>query len=429
MKKFSIIPIILLLCGQQVSAQEANTTGDSILKKIEMLNKEVSSLKSKSKVQPYFSSKSGLGFATPDSSYSMNIRFRMQNRAMMSTVSDEEFEPASWEARVRRCRLSFTGHVANPKISYYLQLSFSRGDMDWSDADASKLNTSPNVVRDAMMYYKATKNLQLGIGQTKLPGNRQRSVSSGALQFYDRSIVNGTFTTDRDFGIFVNHNAHLGKEFIVRTKLAASSGEGRNSVSSNPGLAYTGRIEILPMGAFTDNGDYFEGDVARESKPKLSIAGAYHFNDLAVRSGGQLGKDLLATKSFNVYITDIVFKYKGLAISSEYIRRDTDGSPVFPGTDGKSKSILTGDGVNTQLSYCTKKMWEVALRHSLITPHKDVKSLYKEQEQYGLGVSKYINKHKVKVQGNIFYNRERDMKLNTDHNKHFFAVFQIELGI
>jgi hypothetical protein len=161
----------------------------------------------------------------------------------------------------------------------------------------------------------------------------------------------------------------------------------------------------------------------------LSIAGAYHFNDLAVRSGGQLGKDLLATKSFNVYIADIVFKYKGLAISSEYIRRDTDGSPVFPGTDGKSKSILTGDGVNTQLSYCTKKMWEVALRHSLITPHKDVKSLYKEQEQYGLGVSKYINKHKVKVQGNIFYNRERDMKLNTDHNKHFFAVFQIELGI
>jgi phosphate-selective porin OprO/OprP len=244
--------------------------------------------------------------------------------------------------------------------------------MDWSDADASTQNTSPNVVRDAMIFYKPIKNLQFALGQGKLPGNRQRVISSGAQQFYDRSIVNVNFTPDRDFGFFINYTAHLGKTFTVLTKLAATSGEGRNSVSSNAGLAYTGRIELLPFGQFTDGGDYYEGDLAREPKPKISIAGGYHFNDLAVRTGGQLGKDLFATRSFNVYMADFVFKYKGIALSSEYVRRDTDGSPTVIGSDAKSRTIVTGDGINTQLSYCFKNMFEVALRHSLVSPHNDL---------------------------------------------------------
>jgi hypothetical protein len=40
-----------------------------------------------------------------------------------------------------------------------------------------------------------------------------------------------------------------------------------------------------------------------------------------------------------------------------------------------------------------------------------------------------LNKHKVKVQGNLFYNRERDLSKQENHNSYFFAVFQIELGI
>lgn len=425
--KITLLFTALLLIGK-INAQ-STTNIDSLAKQIKAMNDEITSLKKFKKSMPYFSTKSGISFATPDSSYSLNIRFRMQNRLLMNTISDEDLDPASWEARVRRCRLSFTGHVVNPKISYYLQLSFSRGDMDWSDADASKLNTSPNVVRDAMVYYKPYKSLQLGIGQTKLPGNRQRTVSSGALQFYDRSIVNANFTTDRDFGVFITHTTHITDNFIMLEKAAITSGEGRNSNLSNSGLAYTGRIELLPLGAFTDGGDYLEGDVIREKKPKLSIAGAYHFNDMAVRTSGQLGKDLMGERSYDAYIADMVFKYNGFCFSSEYIRRDTEGSPDVMGTDGKVRTILTGDGINTQMSYCTKKMWEFAVRHSLITPHKDVMKSYREMEQYGVGVSKYLNKHKVKLQANIFYNRERDLIKSEDHNKYFFAAFQVELGI
>lgn len=427
---FTLLCVSVLFTLQAFSQETTAVSNDSLLKYLTDLRREVQELKKpKSKTTPYFNYKTGLGFATPDSSYSVNIRFRIQNRFLMNTKDEEHLETGGWEARVRRCRLSFAGHVINPKWNYYLQLSFSRGDMDWSDADASTQNTSPNVVRDAMIFYKPIKNLQFALGQGKLPGNRQRIISSGAQQFYDRSIVNANFTPDRDFGFFVNYTAHLGKTFTVLTKLAATSGEGRNSVSSNTGLAYTGRIELLPFGQFTDGGDYYEGDLAREPKPKISIAGGYHFNDLAVRTGGQLGKDLLATRSFNVYMADFVFKYKGIALSSEYIRRDTDGSPTVIGSDAKSRTIVTGDGINTQLSYCFKNMFEVALRHSLVSPHNDLLAKVRENEQYGVGVSKYLNKHKVKVQGNLFYNRERDLSKQENHNSYFFAVFQIELGI
>jgi hypothetical protein len=137
----------------------------------------------------------------------------------------------------------------------------------------------------------------------------------------------------------------------------------------------------------------------------------------------------MTTKSFNVYLADMVFKYRGVALSSEYIRRDTDGSPVMTGSDGRTRNIITGDGINTQLSYCFKNRFEIALRHALVSPHRDQLTRVRQNEQYGLGVSKYLNRHKVKVQGNIFYNRERDLSRQEDHNRYFFAVFQIELGI
>lgn len=376
---------------------------------------------------PYFNYSNGLGFARPDSSYSLNIRFRIQNRALVNTISDQELHPGSYEARVRRCRLIFRGHAVDPRLSYYLQLSFSRGDMDWEVTDMSTQNVSPNVVRDAVIYYKIIPDLQIGLGQTKLPGNRQRVTSSGSQQFHDRSIVNATFTTDRDFGFFAQYRVRTAGAFQALVKAAVSSGEGRNSTMSNEGLAYTGRVELLPLGAFTDGGDYFEGDVVREEKPKLSIAGGYMLNDLAVRTGGQLGDDLLGEKSFQLYMADIMFKYRGFMWASEYMRRDAY-NPFVIGRDGLTRHIATGDGINNQVSYCFPGRWEVAARYALVSPHKDVLNVFKQSEQYVAGVTKYLNRHKVKAQFNLVYNCERNLDTQAK-TAWFSAVFQVELGI
>jgi len=377
---------------------------------------------------PLFHYKTGLGFTTPDSSFSLNLRFRIQSRFLMNTTSIEDLSPSSWEARVRRTRLSFSGHAFSPKLTYNIQLSFSRGDMDWSDTDASSQNVSPNVLRDAMIFYSPSNRFIVSMGQGKLPGNRQRVTSSGALQFYDRSPVNALFTLDRDFGIFTIYNAGS-PDFPIILKTAVSSGEGRNSNSSNAGLAYTARLELLPLGSFSEHGDYFEGDVVRESTPKISMAGGYHFNDLAVRTQGQLGRDLFGARSYHTYFADFLLKYQGFALSSEYIRRDTEQSPITTNTEGITRSIITGDGINTQISYCFKSKWEIAARYSLVTPHKDIYKYQNQVYQYGVGATKYLRRHKVKLQGNLFYNHERNLLTQKNTQRNFFGVFQVELGI
>src|SRR5690606_24517971 len=152
----------------------------------------------------------GLGIVTADSLYSLKFQFRIQNRAAFVSKGLDDLAAESFEFRVRRLRLKFEGFVYDPKLTYYIQLSFSRGDMDWRGFEDARVNSSPNVVRDAVIYYNPTPNLKLGFGQTKLPGNRQRVVSSGDQQFVDRSIVNANFNIDRDFGFF----GHLSGEYF-----------------------------------------------------------------------------------------------------------------------------------------------------------------------------------------------------------------------
>jgi len=119
----------------------------------------------------------------------------MQNRVAFSTVSHNDFNIQEIEARVRQLRLRFDGFIFCKDLTYVIQLSFTQSDQDF---DVSGV---PNVVRDAMVFYTVNDHLLLGIGQTKLPGNRQRVNSLGDLQLVDRSIISSTFNIDRDFGI------------------------------------------------------------------------------------------------------------------------------------------------------------------------------------------------------------------------------------
>lgn len=373
----------------------------------------------------------GIEVLQKDSLFSLRFQFRMQNRAGYMSESTEDFTPESFEFRVRRLRMAMRGFVASPKITYYVQLSFSRGDMDWESTKPSTVNTSVNVVRDAIVYYEPLKNLKLGLGQTKLPGNRQRVTSSGNLQFADRSIVNSIFTIDRDFGFFATYDANY-----FRIKGAMTSGEGRNSVKSDKGLNYTGRIEVLPFGKFTGDNEDWEGDLARETKPKLCIAGTYNFNANAVRSGGTLGDDLYAPVNLTTFQADILFKYKGFALLQEYSNRTADNEITVKSDDPtKIKTVYTGFGSLTQMSYIFKNNIEIAARYAMVTPLKalydnpDYTSLNeKRQEHIQLGVTKYIYGHRLKLQGNLLYHITKDLK-NVSQKQQVGAIFQVEIGI
>lgn len=386
----------------------------------------------KSPVNFFTRKEKGFGIVTADSLYSLKFQFRMQNRAAFVSKDLDDLAAESFEFRVRRLRLKFEGFVYDPRLTYYIQLSFSRGDMDWRGPENSIYNLSPNVVRDAVIYYNPTKNLKLGFGQTKLPGNRQRVVSSGDQQFPDRSIVNSTFTLDRDFGFF----AHLTASNFIILRGAITSGEGRNSLGSNSGLAYTGRVEFLPFGRFTGENDYIEGDLERERLPKLSLAATFSYNDNAVREAGQLGGDLFAPRPIRNVEFDALLKYNGWAWYNEFMERNAPNPITQNPDDGSLRYIYNGRGYLSQLSYLFKNNYEIAGRYSLIVPfeelyenpaHPEVNE--RRTQQIQLGVTKYIIGHRLKVQASIIRANHTDLRTDTADGGFWSGIFQVELGI
>lgn len=188
-----------------------------------------------------------------DSSFLMKFSTRMQ------TIYESEYvenaDPVySDRIYLRRARLKFDGYAYSPKLVYKIEYDL---------VGASFL--------DAVVKWNFAGNFELWFGQTKLPGNRERVISSQKLQFVDRSQLNAMYNIDRDKGIQLWHHFNIGNvEF--KEAIAVSQGEGRNVTSSNEGYDYTCRLEILPFGEFESEGDYFASILKEKKSPNSRLA-------------------------------------------------------------------------------------------------------------------------------------------------------------
>jgi phosphate-selective porin OprO/OprP len=396
---------IALMLTLIVSAQEASV--------------EKKSTENKGADAAYLISKKGLGFTAKDSLFQMNIGFRVQSRA---GFQKDENKSGVVEGEIRRMRLKLDGFVYNPKFGYKVELGFSARDMAVS-------GNNGNVILDGVLFYKPTKNWVIGFGQTKLPGNNQRVISSGSLEFTDRTINNSKFNIDRDFGLFLDYSRQDADHFSYALKGAVTKGEGRNYTSNvNDGIALTGKVELFPLGAFTKNGSHFEGDLLREKTPKLMISGAFSQNNNAKRSQGQLGNDLFETRTLQSVFLDAMFKYNGWTAMSSYMSRATDNAiTVNPLDITKKQAVFVGHGIDTQLSYVFPSKYSLAGRYSVQRVDADIEKISPDVNEYAISLSKYIFDHKLKVQTEVSYEKEKFYAGNTSGN--WYARVQVEIGI
>ncbi len=329
----------------------------------------------------------GISIVAKDSSFYMKFDTRIQNRYDGTYVESGE-QPYTDKFYLRRARIKFNGFVLDPKLVYKMEFDVVNGD-----------------VLDAVIKWNFAGNFHLWFGQTKLPGNRERVISSQKLQFVDRSLLNSKFNIDRDKGIQLRHNFKIGN-MIVREVAAVSIGEGKNYKKPSKGHDYTGRLELLPFGKFKSKGDYFSSDLKREETPKLAMGVTYDYNNKAVRSGGQLGNMLSESRNLSTVFADMMFKYQGWSLMAEYANKTIpDASPAIFDTAGVfMASFYTGSAVNAQLGYLFHNNWELAGRYTVITPEKA--TLNNKLEQYTFGISRYIVGHSLKVQSDFSLLRE-----------------------
>lgn len=413
--KCKLLLLFYLICSINATAS-VNYDNDSLL----IDPKEKESLVDKIRNMPNIEVGKGITFQPKNESYKITMRIRMQN--MVSATFDKKFSNTDIEAQVKRLRLRFDGYVYSPKLTYSIQLGFTPYDTK------SLPNGNMNFVRDAMIYYIPSPTWNIGFGQTKIKANRARINSSSALQFVDRSIVNSEFNLDRDFGIFGEYNKRLFSDFNIGIRGSVTLGEGRNWVSSSKsGLAYTGRLELFPLGRFKSMGDIAEGDFEREQTPKILLAGAFSYNDRAKRVQGQNGALIENNMSRNIssYFFDFIFKYNGFAFYTDLMGRLCK-SPVLHNVE--NQYIYAGKGVNIQTSYLFPKNWEIALRNSTLLPDDDVKNLvgYKFYNQSTFGVTRYLIGHSLKIQADASFNYKKQA-IDPQYSR-WMLRFQIELG-
>ncbi len=379
----------------------------------------------------------GVYLVANDSSFSMKFNARVQSLLLFEAPvgSENLMDDMTSNWLIRRSRLKFSGFAYSPKVKYKIELGLSNRD---HGGESIHTNNTSNLILDAFLRWNFYKNMEVWIGQTKLPGNRERVISSQKLQFVDRSLVNSRYNIDRDMGIQFRNKFNIGN-IATRQALAISQGEGRNRTNKkdpNPsnGFEYTGRIEVLPLGEFSGKGDYFSSDLKREETPKISIGVTYDMNKNAARIGGNLGSyiedenDLVidsALCNLNTVLADVFIKYKGFSLLSEYANKTLDGSRLYDEEGDIINNYYTGTGLTVQAGYLMDNNLEPAVRFTTITPEKE--SERDIQEMITFGLSKYIVGHSLKIQTDFSLINETDQFTDETSQEYMFR-FQVEVA-
>ena len=341
-----------------------------------------------------------------DSSFSMNVSARMQMLGTSNWDVNNGLSNPTSNLLVRRARLKFSGFAYSPKLKYKLELGLSNRDIGKA---SSFTNEAPKYILDAVVKWNFSGNFVLWFGQTKLPGNRERVISSGDLQQVDRSLLNSRFNIDRDMGFQLRHHFNLTDTFIVKEMFAVSQGEGRNITTGNlGGHQYTSRVELLPFGKFASKGDYRGSDLKFEPTPKLALGFTYDFNNDAVKNRSNQGSYMTNDTGFystniSTVFVDAMYKHKGFSLMAEYAYRDAEDA-FAKNSDGTltGDEVQVGNALNLQTGYLLSKTLEISGRYTNIDWDSDITGKGAEN-QYTLGLSKYIVGHKLKVQTDVSY--------------------------
>lgn len=352
----------------------------------------------------------GLRFNVNDGEYKFNISGFMQ-----ATYKYEKTEGAVANnyMNANNTYLSISGSMFNEKLSFLLQNNYSNA----------------KALLDAWVAYTPVKNLKITFGQKQtFTNNREMTFYEDKLQFADRGIFSSEFSdTGREFGVFFE-GQFAKEDFIIKPKLAITSGDGLNSFGTNStdvdngGLKYGGRIDVLPLGNFKEGNDGYIADLKHEDQLKVLFGAAFSYNVGASNKVGEGHGDFvfydknakIKSPDYRKFYEDILFKYKGFSFLAEYVNTtasNLEGSFLNAGATTPlliteiSQYLVLGNGYNLQTGYVTKSGYSLDLKYEKLNQEFENKdSLLKNKEAYTLGLTKYFKGNNLKIQSSVSAN-------------------------
>ncbi|MEM7370798.1 MAG: hypothetical protein AAF587_19445 [Bacteroidota bacterium] len=361
----------------------------------------------------------GLNILLNDGSYQFTLSGMIQPSMAYEKVQDREYDLFF---NAKRAYLNFSGFAAKEKVSFFLQTDFSL--------------TEPLL--DAWLTYHPWKQLSISLGQKQTIGNnREMMIMEDQLQFPERGLLSQTFSrSGREFGAFID--SRLGSEqFGIVPQIALTSGDGRNSFGTDSrdvdlgGIKYAARLDVYPLGFFSEDNESSIADLGHESSPKLLVGMAASYNDGASHPAGAGHGDFflynligdVQLPDYRQLYSDILFKFQGFSLLGEYVVAtatslqgsyvdEAGGDPLLP--TEISQFLRLGRAMNVQVGYASKGGWALDARYSMLRPEfaDNSQSLIQEQNEATLGLSKYWgNGLKIQVAASSYSSPEEVNRL------------------
>jgi len=277
----------------------------------------------------------GLTVRSGDGAHRLSISTRVQARYTLEHEADPGVvDEISHGFGIRRARLKFTGHLFGEHNTFKLELGLSPNDMGFKDGVVTR-----TPILDAVVGFTYLRDLQVHLGQMKVPWGRHYMTSSSKLSLVDRSAAHSEFTLDRDVGIKFS-SKNLGGVGHLAYQAGVFFGEGRDAwAPSDLGMLYTLRIEVMPFGPINA---YIEDDPGRSAIPRLVLAAGYAHLSMGKRDRGIKGSvpsDGGTTATHNVH-ADAMIKWSGVTVDlALYWRRGVRSPGSAVDDQGRSDSV------------------------------------------------------------------------------------------
>ena len=345
-------------------------------------------------------SRQGLELGSDAGPFQAEVHLRGQLRYSAPFASaprtPEHFrEPDGEEIEVRRARVKGSGRL----FQSWMEFQFEHSLVE-------------NRSLDAKLTLAKLPWLKLSAGQWKVDYQREQIDSSGEQQFAERSLVNRTFTFNRQKGVQLHGRVGKGRRWDSQYWSGVFLGNGRGFLQ--PELTDRKHGDGSPLwvsryqwNALHGGVDFSQSDIEHSPRPRLSFAaGAARNRSRYTRFSGSGGGQLdgfeagtLAQYSVRQFFVESAYKHCGLSFQHE-----SHWKTIRDNSTGRSTPIRGG---YAQAGYFFHEMWrrvprplELAVKAAYVDPGADRNE--DRLSQLGFAVNWFFEGHDNKLTMDVF---------------------------
>ncbi len=332
--------------------------------------------------------------ASADGQFLMNVKGQVQfryiynNRSGANAAGPIGTDDEEYGFELRRTKLTFAGHVGNPRIAYSVGLSVDR-------------NTQTVFADHAYIGYQLNEQVTIQGGEAKGPFLREEMISSSKQLTVERSLMNEFFTVGKIQGIWAIIEPNDQVKYHIAISDGVGSGESgdaivagvggvagttKNFASDRADIAITARVDIKLAGSWRQWKE-FSAWSDQEHAAFLGAAVHYESAETGDNQIASLGAApiVAGVDQFFMWTVDGSCKQNGANVYFAAVGVHTDGTGAVPGGDNY--------GVVVQGGYMLiPDVLEPFVRWEWIDP-----SFTDEVHLVTAGANYFMNKHNAKL--------------------------------